>query len=87
MYNNYNVTVFIIVTGMLHYAQLSPDDISSDEGNVGGNTAKKKTPKGKWRPPDRECVVYMYMYNGCITQCIIILHMLYNNYVVSNSSQ
>ena len=80
--------MFIIVTGMLHStAQLSPDDISSDEGNLADNTAKKRTPKGKWRPPDRECVVYMYMYNGCIQYCMYTCtctvqwmhHTMYNN--------
>ena len=62
---------------MLHStAQLSPD-VSSDEGNLAGNTAKKMTPKGKWRPPDRECVVYMY--NGSCMHTIYFTHVLYNH--------
>ena len=68
-------------------AQLSPD-VSSDEGNLAGNTAKKMTPKGKWRPPDRECVHVhvqwiLYAYNILIFTHVLHVHVSDSSIVVS----
>ena len=55
---------------------IATDDVSSDEGSFAINTANRRTPKGKWRPPDRECV--LYMYNGIdallFTACTVHVH-------------